>query len=171
MDGSWGRDQWLRRDSEEWASFPEENVMAHDDKRRPAGPASKPGLKAGDGKPGRPPKVSAERPFDMWLQKQLSCLHQTESDMLASEDKKKALTNPSSVFKNPADVIACKDLDNSEKAAILKQWEVDARLLQVATEEGMTEGERSLFADVKKAQEKLHLPDLEEDGAPTKAGP
>jgi hypothetical protein len=101
----------------------------------------------------------------------LSCLHQTESDMLASEDKKKALTNPSSVFKNPADVIACKDLDKSEKAAILKQWEVDARLLQVATEEGMTEGERSLFADVKKAQEKLHLPDLEEDGAPTKAGP
>ena len=91
--------------------------------------------------------------------------------MLASEDKKKALTNPSSVFKNPADVIACKDLDKSEKAAILKQWEVDARLLQVATEEGMTEGERSLFSDVKKAQEKLHLPDLEEDGAPTKAGP
>jgi hypothetical protein len=51
----------------------------------------------------------------------LSCLHQTESDMLASEDKKKALTNPSSVFKNPADVIACKDLDKNEKAAILKQ--------------------------------------------------
>jgi hypothetical protein len=101
----------------------------------------------------------------------LSYLHQTESDMLASEDKKKALTNPSSIFKNPADVIACKDLDQSEKAAILKQWEIDARLLQVATEEGMTEGERSLFADVKKAQEKLHLPDLEEDGAPTKAGP
>ncbi len=35
----------------------------------------------------------------------------------------------------------------------------------------MTEGERSLFADVKSAQEKLGLPDLEEDGAPTKAGP
>ena len=78
--------------------------------------------------------------------------------MLASEDKKKALTNPSSVFKHPADVVACKDLDKTEKAAILKQWELDARLLQVATEEGMTEGERSLFADVKKAQEKLDLP-------------
>ena len=91
--------------------------------------------------------------------------------MLASEDKKKALTNPSGVFKHPADVIACKDLDKSEKAAILKQWEIDARLMQVASEEGMTEGEHILFADVKKAQEKLHLPDLEEDGAPTKAGP
>lgn len=91
--------------------------------------------------------------------------------MLAREDRKKALANPSSVFKHPADVVACKDLDRNEKAAILKQWELDARLLQVATEEGMTDGERSLFADVKEAQEKLHLPGLEEDGAPTKAGP
>ena len=91
--------------------------------------------------------------------------------MLASEDKKKALTNPSSVFKPPADVVACTDLDKSEKAAILKQWELDARLLQVATEEGMGDGEHSLFADVKKAQGKLHVPDLEEDGAPNKVGP
>ena len=91
--------------------------------------------------------------------------------MLASEDKKKALSNPSSVFKHPADVVGCKDLDKKEKAAILKQWELDARLLQVATEEGMTEGERSLFAEVKSAQEKLDLPTLEEDGAPTKGGP
>ena len=91
--------------------------------------------------------------------------------MLTSEEKKKALTNPSSVFKSPADVIACKDLDKTEKTAILKQWELDARQLQVATEEGMTEGERSLFAEVKKAQEKLGLSTLEEDGAPTKAGP
>ena len=91
--------------------------------------------------------------------------------MLASEDKKKALTNPSSVFKHPSDVVACKDLDKTEKAAILKQWEVDARLLQVATEEGTTEGERSLFADVKSAQKKLGLSQRDEDGAPTKAGP
>jgi hypothetical protein len=91
--------------------------------------------------------------------------------MLTSEDKKKAMTNPSSVFRSPTDVIDCKDLDKTEKTAILKQWEIDARLLQVATEEGMTEGERSLFADVKKAQENLGVPTLQEDGAPTKAGP
>jgi hypothetical protein len=89
MDSSWGRVQWLRRDSEEWASFPEENVMAHDDKRRPAGPASKPGLKAGDGKPGRAPKVSAERPFDMWLQKQLHAMY----DEIASEPLPNDLLN------------------------------------------------------------------------------
>jgi hypothetical protein len=61
--------------------------------------------------------------------------------MLASEDKKKALTSPSSVFKHPGDVVASGDLTKAEKTAILKQWELDARLLQVATEEGMSEGE------------------------------
>jgi hypothetical protein len=91
--------------------------------------------------------------------------------MLDSEHKQKALINPSSVFKSPADVIACEDLDKAEKTAILKQWELDARQLQVATEEGMTEGERSMFAEVKKAQEKLGVPKLEEDGPPTKTGP
>jgi len=91
--------------------------------------------------------------------------------MLASEDKKKALTNPSSVFKHPSEVVASNDLNEAEKTAILKQWELDARLLQVATEEGMGEGEHSLFADVKQAQAKLGVDDLEEDGAPGKVGP
>jgi hypothetical protein len=49
--------------------------MAHDDKPRPAAPAPKPGLKAEDGKPGRAAKASAERPFDMWLQKQLHAMY------------------------------------------------------------------------------------------------
>lgn len=91
--------------------------------------------------------------------------------MLASEDKKKALTNPSSVFKTPSEVVVCDDLSKSEKTAILKQWELDARLLQVASEEGMTEGEHSLFTEVKKAQSKLDVDVLHEDGAPTKVGP
>jgi hypothetical protein len=91
--------------------------------------------------------------------------------MLACEDKKRALTSPSSVFKHPADVVACGDLSKAEKTVILKQWELDARLLQVATEEGMGEGEHSLFTDVKKAQGKLDVDVLEEDGAPTKIGP
>jgi hypothetical protein len=51
--------------------------MAHDDKRRPAAPPSRAGLKAGDGK-AKPP---AERPFDMWLQKQLHAMY----DEIASE--------------------------------------------------------------------------------------
>lgn len=91
--------------------------------------------------------------------------------MITAADKKKALSSPSSVFRHPADVVDSRDLDTAEKTAILKQWELDARLLQVASEEGMDKGERSLFDDVKKAQQRLHAPSLDEDGAPTKAGP
>ncbi len=91
--------------------------------------------------------------------------------MLTNEDKKKALTTPSSVFKHPIEVVDSHDLDRAEKTEILKQWELDARLLQVATEEGMGGGEHSLFADVKKAQQSLDVDHLVEDGAPTKVGP
>jgi hypothetical protein len=69
--------------------------MAHDDKRRPADPASKPELKAGDGKAGRADtirqraKASAERPFDMWLQKQLHAMY----DEIASEPLPNDLLN------------------------------------------------------------------------------
>jgi hypothetical protein len=89
MDSSWGRNQWLRRDPEEWASFPEENVMAHDDKPRPAALAHKPGPRAGEGKSGRAAKASAERPFDMWLQKQLHAMY----DEIAGEPLPSDLLN------------------------------------------------------------------------------
>lgn len=91
--------------------------------------------------------------------------------MISVEDRKKALSIPASVFRHPADVVDSRDFDNSEKAAILRQWELDARLLQVASEEGMSDGERSMLAEVKKAQERLHAPALKEDGVPTKTGP
>ena len=63
--------------------------MADDDKRRSAAPPSKAGTKAGDGKPGRVNKVSAERPFDMWLQKQLHAMY----DEIASEPRPHDLLN------------------------------------------------------------------------------
>jgi len=54
---------------------------------------------------------------------------------------------------------------------VLKQWEIDARLLQVASEEGMTGGELNQLAEVRKAQKSLGVPHVEEDGAPNKTGP
>jgi hypothetical protein len=70
--------------------------MADDDKRRPPAPASKPGPKAGDGKAGRGAesirqraKAPAERPFDMWLQKQLHAMY----DEIASEPLPNDLLN------------------------------------------------------------------------------
>ena len=91
--------------------------------------------------------------------------------MISREDLDKALTNPSSIFRHPADVVDSVDLDTAQKTSILKQWELDARLLQVAAEEGMNEGEHSLFSDVKKAQQRLDLPTLVQDGPATKIGP
>lgn len=91
--------------------------------------------------------------------------------MLSSEDLNKALTNPSSIFRHPADVVDSRELGTSDKTRILKQWELDARLLQVAAEEGMNDGEHSLFADVKKAQQRLDAPSLREGGPATKVGP
>lgn len=91
--------------------------------------------------------------------------------MLSNEDRNKALTNPSSIFRQPADVVDSRELTLADKTRILKQWELDARLLPVAAEEGMNEGEHSLFAEVKKAQQRLHAPSLTEGGPTTKVGP
>jgi hypothetical protein len=63
--------------------------MADDDKRRPAAPAPKPGLKGADGKSARVAKPSPERPFDMWLQKQLHAMY----DEIASEPLPNDLLN------------------------------------------------------------------------------
>lgn len=91
---------------------------------------------------------------------------------MTGEERAKALANPSSVFKHPGDVVTCRDFTRGEKVRILKQWELDARLLQVATEEGMpAKGERPQFSEVKAAQEKLDAEHLREIGAPSKTGP
>jgi hypothetical protein len=58
-------------------------------------------------------------------------------------DVNAAITNPSKFFEKPQDVLVHPGLSRETKLKILRQWEVDARLLQVAEEENMTEGERS----------------------------
>src|SRR5512143_2117857 len=80
MGSSWGRNQCLRRDPEEWPTFLEENVMAGDDKPRASRAAPRAGPAGGTARQrakGSPP----ERPFDMWLQKQLHAMY----DEIASE--------------------------------------------------------------------------------------
>jgi hypothetical protein len=91
-------------------------------------------------------------------------------------DKEKAQTNPSSVFDKPADVVATKELSSKEKAKVLQEWELDARLSDVAAEEGMSakksaQPEKSMLRDVKKAQRKLGVKPIEDRGAPTKFTP
>ena len=62
--------------------------MASNDRRHPSDPASKAGPKGGDGKL-RVAKPSSERPFDMWLQKQLHAMY----DEIASEPLPNDLLN------------------------------------------------------------------------------
>jgi hypothetical protein len=85
-------------------------------------------------------------------------------------DKNKAQTDPSSVFDKPADVVASKDLSPMEKTKVLQEWELEARLLEVATEEGMTnkKTEPSVLPEVKDAQRKLGAEPIEGVGSPTK---
>ncbi len=80
---------------------------------------------------------------------------------------------PTKEFDRPADVLRAAHLSRDQKIAVLKQWELDARLLQTASEEGMSGGEPNMLAEVKKAQGALGAVSGEEDaggGVPTKTG-
>lgn len=75
---------------------------------------------------------------------------------MADIDKKKeALVNPSAEFDKPKDVVKSRELSRDEKKKVLEQREIDARLMQVASEEGMTGGEPNDLSEVKKAQKDL----------------
>ena len=50
-------------------------------------------------------------------------------------DVKQAMLDPTSVFKDPADVVADENLSRDQKIEILRRWEYDARELEVAEEE------------------------------------
>jgi hypothetical protein len=100
--------------------------------------------------------------------------------ILAGIDKDKAKTNPSSVFDTPDDVVTNRDLQPAEKAKILQEWELDARLMDVAIDEGMArKGEegsnkvaaKSLLPEVKKAQQDLDAKPIPDEGAPTRFTP
>jgi hypothetical protein len=85
-------------------------------------------------------------------------------------DKDKALANPSSVFDRPSEVVANTQLSHDEKTRVLQEWELEARLLEVATEEGMNNRKSapSVLPEVKAAQRKIGAEPTESDGSPTK---
>jgi hypothetical protein len=84
-------------------------------------------------------------------------------------DKDKALINPSSVFDRPSEVVANTELSHDEKAKVLQEWELEARLLEVATKEGMNKKVKpSVLPEVKAAQRKIGAEPTDSDGSPTK---
>jgi hypothetical protein len=50
----------------------------------------------------------------------------------------KLVTDVSKHFETPEALLAAKDLTREQKLTLLRQWEYDLHLLQVATEENMT---------------------------------
>ena len=63
-------------------------------------------------------------------------------------DIKQAKASPSRVFNDPAEVLTHPELSRETKLEILRQWEVDARLLSEADTESMTGGESSKLGKV-----------------------
>lgn len=79
---------------------------------------------------------------------------------MTPSDIKKALTDPVAFFDQPSDVLNAEDLTNSEKISVLKRWEIDARSLQRATDEGMSGGTRPPLDEINDA-----LAELDPDNA------
>jgi hypothetical protein len=86
-------------------------------------------------------------------------------------DVKKAMLDPTMVFKDPKDVVANVELTRDQKIEILRRWEYDARALEVAEEENMASAQPSDVLD--RVLSALHAlgasPDLEHR-PPTKLG-
>ena len=87
------------------------------------------------------------------------------------QDYERALLDPIAVYARPVQVLNDDALDREQKLNILRRWELDSRELQVAEEEGMTNGEPDLLTEVLQAIGALD-PDAEHHhlDAPTKQG-
>ena len=84
-------------------------------------------------------------------------------------DVKQAMLNPTSVFKDPTDVVADEDLSRDQKVEILHRWEYDALQLEVAEEEaGMAVRRPDMFDRVVQALHTLGLERDTEHTPPTK---
>jgi hypothetical protein len=87
-------------------------------------------------------------------------------------DVKKALLDPSAVFREPDEVVESKLLNREQKIEILRRWDYEVRELQVADEESMTapRPERVTLDAVLKALRAVGAPADMERTAPTKQG-
>ena len=69
-----------------------------------------------------------------------------------------ALKDPSRQFDQPDHVVDHPGLTDEEKRKILKQWEIDAKIMSTAESEGMSGGEESKLRRVKAAIKRLGRP-------------
>ena len=84
-------------------------------------------------------------------------------------DVKQEILDPTSVFKDPTEVVANEYLCRDQKIEILRRWEYDARELEVAEEEaGMAVHRPDMFDRVIQALHTLGVELDTEHSPPTK---
>lgn len=83
---------------------------------------------------------------------------------------KKAILDPPSVFRAPADVLSDVTLTKAQKAEILRRWEYDACEVDVAEEEGMPVRDDTSLQQVLKALQELLGEINTAETPPTKQG-
>ncbi len=84
-------------------------------------------------------------------------------------DVERAMLDPTSVFKDPKEVVANDELTRDQKIEILRRWEYDARELEVAEEEaGMLVRRPDMFDLVLQALHTLGAERDTEHTPPTK---
>ena len=72
---------------------------------------------------------------------------------------KKALIDPSSVFKHPKDIFNSAQLTPKQKIELLRRWDLDALEIETAQTEGMIGGEQSHLREIHLLLEKLEETD------------
>ena len=86
------------------------------------------------------------------------------------KDYKKALLDPTLVFKMPQEILDRKDLSREQKIKVLTVWEYDAREIEVAEEENMMTDKPNMLIDVLDALNKLNARRHHKKTASTKHG-
>jgi len=80
----------------------------------------------------------------------------------------RALDDPSATFRLPKDVLDRQGLTREVKIEILRRWEYEARLREVAQEENMISSRPGMLSQVLDALSALNAP--RRPSAPTKGG-
>lgn len=83
---------------------------------------------------------------------------------------KKALHDPTSVFDKPDDVLNDKEFTIKQKIDVLRQWEYDERVLEVAEEENMGGDAEHVLDKILRALHDLHKNHDVNKVPPTKQG-
>ena len=79
-----------------------------------------------------------------------------------------AKLNPAANFKSPQEVVSYNEFSRNQKIEILKRWEEDARLMEVADEEGMPGPQTKLLQPIREALHSLNYWPNPEHSSPNK---